>query len=189
MGEFRPDDFGVASVLVLIDETWLDNFSPNLPIFMAALEKPLLIFLRSSLALGLLGLTFPELSLEESSLANPTVLGVAAGVGMGVDAGVGATLLCETGVVASDVANLTDRGVVEELDFSSSLDFLVRRITSFFILICRTIFVLLVGGVCGSPLTLDPSNANAFFSFDFVPDARRGVVGALTEPELPDVAC
>jgi hypothetical protein len=87
---------------------------------------------------------------------------------MGVDAGVGAALLCETGVVASDVANLTDRGVVEELDFSSSLDFLVRRITSFLILICRTIFVLLVGGVCGSLLTLDPSNASALFSVDFL---------------------
>ena len=147
MGELRPDDFGVASVLVLIDDTWLANFSPNLPIFMAALEKPLLIFLRSSLALGLTGLPRPELPLEESSLATTAVLGVAAGVGMGVDVGVGATLLCETGVLVSDVVNLTDRGVVDELDFSSSLDFLERRIISVFILICRTGFALLIGVV------------------------------------------
>ena len=52
---------------------------------------------------------------------------------MGVDAGVGAALLFETGVVAYEVANLTDLGVVDELDFSSSLDFLERRITSVFI--------------------------------------------------------
>ena len=147
MEELRPDDFGVASVLVLIDDTWLANFSPNLPKFKAALEKPLLIFLRSSLALGLLGLLRPELSLEESSLRTATVLGVAAGVGIGVDAGVGAALLFETGVVESEVANLTDRGVVDELDFSSSLDFLGRRITSVFILICRTGFALLIGVV------------------------------------------
>ena len=147
MGEFLADDCGVASVLVLIDDTWLANFSPNLPIFMAALEKPLLIFLRSSLALGLTGLPRPELPLEESSLATTAVLGVAAGVGMGVDVGVGATLLCETGVLVSDVVNLTDRGVVHELDFSSSLDFLERRIISVFILICRTGFALLIGVV------------------------------------------
>jgi hypothetical protein len=54
---------------------------------------------------------------------------------MGVDVGVGATLLFESGVVASDVANLTDLGVVDELDFSSSLDFFWRCITSVFILI------------------------------------------------------
>ena len=108
---------------------------------------------------------------------------------MGVDVGVGAVLLCETGVVASEVVIRTDRGVVDELDFSSSLDFFGRCITSFFILICRTSFVLLVGGVCGSPLTLDPSNASSFLPLDFAPDVTRGVVGALTEPELPDVAC
>jgi hypothetical protein len=144
LGELRPDDFGVASVLVLIDETWLDNFSPNLPKFMAALEKPLLIFLRNSLALGLTGLPRPELSLEESSLATR---GVAAGVGMGVDAGVGAVLLCETGVLASKVSNLTDRGVVDEFEFSSSMDFIGRCITSAFIGTCRTSFALLIGGV------------------------------------------
>jgi hypothetical protein len=58
---------------------------------------------------------------------------------MGVDVGVGAALLCETGVVVPKFAKLTDRGVVEdrgvidELDFSSSLDFFERRITSVFI--------------------------------------------------------
>ena len=114
---------------------------------MAALEKPLLIFLRSSLARGLTGLLRPALSLEESSLATPTVLGVAAGVGMGVDAGVGAVLLCETGVVASEVANLTDLGVVDELDLSSSMDFFGRCITSAFIGICRMSFALLIGVV------------------------------------------
>ena len=39
-------------------------------------------------------------------------------------------------------------------------------------------------------MTLDPSNASAAFSadfsLDFGPDANRGVVGALTEPEFPD---
>lgn len=35
-------------------------------------------------------------------------------------------------------------------------------------------------------MTLDPSNASAAFSVDFVPDFSRGVVGALTELELPD---
>ena len=148
MGEFRPDDFGVASVLVLIDETWLANFSPNLPILMTALETPLLIFLRNSLALGLTGLPRPELPLEDSSSATPTVLGVAAGVGMGVDVGVGAGLLFETGVAVTDVANLTDRGVVDEFDFSSSLDFFGRCITSsFFISIFRSSFALLIGVV------------------------------------------
>ena len=147
MEELRPDDFGVASGLVLIDETWLDNFSPNLPIFMAALEKPLLIFLRSSLALGLLGLTFPELSLEDSSFATSSFLGVAAGVGMGVDVGVGAALLCETGVASLEAANLTNRGVVDELEFSLSLDFFERCITASFIGICRTSFALLIGVV------------------------------------------
>jgi hypothetical protein len=85
------------------------------------LETPLLIFLRSSLARGLFDLPRPELSLEESSLA-PAFLGV----GMGVDAGVGAALLCESGGVVSEVVNLTDRGVVDELDLSSSLDFIWR---------------------------------------------------------------
>ena len=66
---------------------------------------------------------------------------------MGVDVGVGAALLFETEVVESEVANLTDRGVVDELDFSSSLDFLGRGITSVFILICRTGFALLIGVV------------------------------------------
>jgi len=108
---------------------------------------------------------------------------------MGVDAGVGAALLFETGVMVSGVANLTDRGVVDEFEFSSSMDFFELRITSFFILICRTSFVLLVGGVCGSHLTLVLSNASASFSADFGPDANRGVVGALTELELPDAAC
>ena len=97
---------------------------------MAALEKPLLIFLRNSFVLGLFGLLRSVLSLEESSFITRCVLGVAAGVGMGVDVGVGAALLCETGVVVSDVANLTDRGVVEELDPSPSLDFFGRCITS-----------------------------------------------------------
>jgi hypothetical protein len=54
LGEFRPDDFGVASVLVLIDDTWLTNLSPTLPILMAALETPLLIVLRNFVVLGLL---------------------------------------------------------------------------------------------------------------------------------------
>ena len=124
MGEFLPGDFGVlgdCSALVLIE---VDIISPIFPLFIAALEKPLLIFLRSSLVLGLLGLMRSELSLEESSLVTCCVLGVAAGVDMGVDVGVGAELLFETGVVASEVVNLTDRGVVDELDFSSSLIFL-----------------------------------------------------------------
>ena len=114
---------------------------------MAALEKPLLIFLRSSLALGLLDLTFSELSLEESSLATSAFLGVAAGVVMGVDVGVGAALLRESGVVVSKVANLTARGVCDELDPSPSLDFFGRCITSAFIGICRTSFALLIGVV------------------------------------------
>ena len=97
---------------------------------MATLEKPLLIFLRSSFVLGLFGLLRSVLSLEESSFTTRCVLGVAAGVGMGVDVGVGAALLFETGVVVSDVANLTARGVVDELDPSPSLDFFGRCITS-----------------------------------------------------------
>jgi hypothetical protein len=107
----------------------------------------LLIFLRNSLALGLTGLLRPELSLEDSSLATSAVLGVAAGVGMGVDAGVGAPLLFETGVMAAEVANLTDRGVVDELDFSSSLVFIGRCVTVSLISIFRTSFGLLVGVV------------------------------------------
>ena len=110
-------------------------------------------------------------------------------MGIGVDVGVGAALLYETGVVASEVANLTDRGVFDVLDFSSSLDFLGRCITSsLFILIFRTSFVLLVGGVCGSPLIVERSNGSAPFSEDFVPEARRGVVAPLGGPELADVA-
>ena len=54
-------------------------------------------------------------------------------MGMGVDVGVGAALLCETGVASLEAANLTNRGVVDELDFSSSLVFFVRCITSSFI--------------------------------------------------------
>ena len=114
---------------------------------MTALEKPLLIFLRSSLALGLTGLLRPELSLEESFLSSPTVLGVAAGVGMGVDVGVGAALLCESVGVVSDVANLNDRGVVDELDLSSSLGVFGRCFTSAVFGICRASFALLIGGV------------------------------------------
>jgi hypothetical protein len=66
---------------------------------------------------------------------------------MGVDVGVGAVLLCETGVVASKVSNLTDLGVVDELDLSSSMDFFGRCITSAFIGICRMSFALLIGVV------------------------------------------
>jgi hypothetical protein len=67
---------------------------------------------------------------------------------MGVDVGVGAALLCETGVASLEAANLTNRGVVDELDFSSSLDFFGRFITSsFFISIFRTSFALLIGVV------------------------------------------
>ena len=126
MGEFLADDCGVASVLVLIDETWLANFPPNLPKFKAALETPLLIVLRNFVVLGLVGLTLPELSLEETSLATTSFLGVAAGVGMGVDVGVGAALLCESGGVVFESVKLTDRGVVDELDPSPSLDFIWR---------------------------------------------------------------
>ena len=74
--------------------------------------------------------------------------------------------------------------MVDELEFSLSLDFFERCITASFIGICRTSFALLIGGVLGSPLTLDPSNATSSFSVDFVPDFKRGVVGALTEWEL-----
>jgi len=88
---------------------------------------PLLILLVSSLDRGLLALLSPELPLEESSFATTTVLGVVAGVGMGVDVGVdvgvGAALLFETGVASLEAENLTDRGVVDALDFSSSLGF------------------------------------------------------------------
>ena len=108
---------------------------------------------------------------------------------MGVDAGVGAALLCETGVAASKVANFTDRGVCDELDPSPSLDFLGRCITSSLSSIFRRSCRFLVGGVYGSPLTADPSNASALFSLDFAPDVSRGVVDTLTELELPDVAC
>ena len=114
---------------------------------MAALEKPLLIFLRSSFVLGLFGLLRSVLSLEESSFTTRCVLGVAAGVGMGVDVGVGAALLFETGVVVSDVANLTARGVVDELDPSPSLDFFGRCITSWLISIFRRSCRLFVGVV------------------------------------------
>jgi len=43
------------------------------------------------------------------------------GVDVGVDVGVGAALLFETGVASLEAENLTDRGVVDALDFSSSL--------------------------------------------------------------------
>jgi len=139
---------------VLIDATWLDSFSPNLPIFRAALEMPLLILLLSSLDRGLLDLLSPELPLEESSFATTKVLGVVAGVvvgvDVGVDVGVGAALLFETEVASLEAESLTDRGVVDVLDFSSALDFFRRIITTSFclsILFCRTSFGLLVGVV------------------------------------------
>ena len=82
---------------------------------------PLLILLLSRLDSGLLALLSPELPLEESSFATTAVLGVVAGVGMGVDVGVGAALLFETGVASLEAENLTDRGVVDALEFSLSL--------------------------------------------------------------------
>jgi hypothetical protein len=143
---------------------------------MASLEKPLLIFLRNSLALGLTGLPRPELSLEESSLA-PAFLGV----GIGVDVGVGAALLFETGVVAPGVSNLTDRGVVDELDLSSSVDFF-DRLTCFSWM--RGDFAntrRVRGGVCVSIGTADTSTATGLFSVDFCACTRRGESDVFSE--------